>query len=220
MRERMALAAESLDFERAAQLRDVLSHLEQMEEPTVVMEVEGGDRDVIGYARDGDDAVIALLRIRAGKLLARDHQFVENVDERAGRRRARDVSRRPVSAARGARARAAAPVRRRGPRASSRSRSSARRSMCRSAVRGASSIELAQQNARHLLEEAAAHGRRDRGARRRSRLRAAAAARTAEGAALASSASTSRTRRARTPSRRASGSRTAGRIAPSIASSR
>ncbi|MEO6526024.1 MAG: excinuclease ABC subunit UvrC [Gemmatimonadaceae bacterium] len=80
VRERMALAAESLDFERAAQLRDVLTHLETMEEPTVVMEVEGGDRDVIGYARDGDDAVIALLRIRAGKLLARDHQFVENVD--------------------------------------------------------------------------------------------------------------------------------------------
>jgi excinuclease ABC subunit C len=80
LRERMALAAESLDFERAAQLRDVLSHLEKMEEPTVVMEVEGGDRDVIGYARDGDDAVIALLRIRAGKLLARDHQFIENVD--------------------------------------------------------------------------------------------------------------------------------------------
>jgi excinuclease ABC subunit C len=80
LRERMALAAESLDFERAAQLRDVLSHLEKMEEPTVVMEVEGGDRDVIGYARDGDDAVVALLRIRGGKLLARDHQFVENVD--------------------------------------------------------------------------------------------------------------------------------------------
>ena len=63
-----AVAAESLDFERAAQLRDVLSHLERMEEPTVVMEVEGGDRDVIGYARDGDDAVVALMRIRAGKL--------------------------------------------------------------------------------------------------------------------------------------------------------
>ncbi len=77
--ERMAFAAASLDFERAAQLRDVLAHLEKMEEPTVVLEVEGGDRDVIGYARDGDDAVVALLRIRGGKLLARDHQFVANV---------------------------------------------------------------------------------------------------------------------------------------------
>ncbi|MEO8337683.1 MAG: excinuclease ABC subunit UvrC, partial [bacterium] len=80
---RMALAAESLDFERAANLRDVLSHLERMEEPTLIMQMEGGDRDVIGYARDGDDAVIALMRIRGGKLLARDHQFVENVSEEA-----------------------------------------------------------------------------------------------------------------------------------------
>jgi excinuclease ABC subunit C len=81
VRERMELAAESLDFERAAQLRDVLAHLEQMEEPTVVLKVEGGDQDVIGYARDGSDAVVALLRIRGGKLLARDHQFVDNVEE-------------------------------------------------------------------------------------------------------------------------------------------
>src|SRR5919107_4418513 len=54
VRERMDLAAESLDFERAAELRDALRHLEQMEEPAVVMTIEGGERDVIGYARDGD----------------------------------------------------------------------------------------------------------------------------------------------------------------------
>ncbi|HTE45260.1 MAG TPA: excinuclease ABC subunit UvrC, partial [Gemmatimonadaceae bacterium] len=81
VRERMELAAESLDFERAAELRDALRHLEQLEEPTVVMAVEGGDRDVLGYARDGDDAVIALMRIRGGRLLAREHQFLENLEE-------------------------------------------------------------------------------------------------------------------------------------------
>src|SRR4029078_6018139 len=81
VRERMDLAAESLDFERAAELRDALRHLEQMEEPAVVMTIEGGDRDVIGYARDGDDAVIALMRIRGGRLLAREHQFMENLEE-------------------------------------------------------------------------------------------------------------------------------------------
>ena len=81
VRERMQLAAESLDFERAAELRDALNHLERMEEPTVVLNVEGGDRDVLGYARDGDDAVVALMRIRSGRLLAREHQFLENLDE-------------------------------------------------------------------------------------------------------------------------------------------
>ena len=80
VRERMDLASEQLDFERAAELRDVLHHLERMEEPTVVLEVEGGDRDVIGYARDGDDACVALLRIRSGKLLSREHRFLTNID--------------------------------------------------------------------------------------------------------------------------------------------
>jgi len=80
VKERMDLAAEQLDFERAAELRDVLHHLEQMEEPTVVLEVEGGDRDVVGYARDGDDACVTVLRIRGGKLLSRDQRFLEHVE--------------------------------------------------------------------------------------------------------------------------------------------
>ena len=80
VRDRMDTAAASLDFERAAELRDALRHLERMEEPTIVLEVEGGDRDVVGYARDGDDACVTVLRIRRGKLLARDHRFVENIE--------------------------------------------------------------------------------------------------------------------------------------------
>ena len=83
VRERMELAAESLDFERAAELRDALKHLEKMEEPTVVVRVAGGDSDVIGYARDGDDASVAILRIRGGKLLARENRFLENIADEA-----------------------------------------------------------------------------------------------------------------------------------------
>ncbi len=80
VRARMEEAAEKLDFERAAELRDVLHHLGRMEEPTIVLRVEGGDRDVVGYARDGDDACVTMLRIREGKLLAREHRFLENVE--------------------------------------------------------------------------------------------------------------------------------------------
>ncbi len=80
VRERMETASAQLDFERAAEMRDVLRHLERLEEPTVVVEVEGGDRDVIGYARDGDDACVALLRIRGGKLLARTPHLLDNIE--------------------------------------------------------------------------------------------------------------------------------------------
>ncbi|MCC6245739.1 MAG: excinuclease ABC subunit UvrC [Gemmatimonadaceae bacterium] len=80
VRARMLEASERLDFERAGELRDALRHLERMEEPTVVLEVEGGDRDVVGYARDGEDACVVVLRIRQGKLLARDHRLMEHAD--------------------------------------------------------------------------------------------------------------------------------------------
>ena len=80
VRARMEQASAQLDFERAAEYRDALHKLDDMEEPTVVLEVEGGDRDVIGYARDGDDACVATMRIRGGKLLAREHRLLENVE--------------------------------------------------------------------------------------------------------------------------------------------
>lgn len=80
VRERMQSASEALDFERAAEMRDALNHLTKLEEPTEVLQIDGGDRDVVGYARDGDDAVVVIMRIRGGKLLAREHRFLENVE--------------------------------------------------------------------------------------------------------------------------------------------
>jgi excinuclease ABC subunit C len=79
VRDRMDAAASALDYERAGEMRDMLAALEKMEEPTVIVEVEGGDRDVIGYARDGDEGCVVMLRIRGGKLLAREHQYVANL---------------------------------------------------------------------------------------------------------------------------------------------
>ena len=80
VRQRMQNASDAMDYERAAELRDALRHLEQMEEPTVVLRVEGGDQDAVGFARDGDDACVVVLRIRSGKLVARDQRFLENVE--------------------------------------------------------------------------------------------------------------------------------------------
>jgi excinuclease ABC subunit C len=77
LRERMQTASAELDFERAAQLRDALQWLEQVEQPQTVELVGGGDVDAIGLARDGDDACGVILRIRGGRLIAREHRFLE-----------------------------------------------------------------------------------------------------------------------------------------------
>jgi excinuclease ABC subunit C len=77
LRDRMHTASVELDFERAAQLRDALQWLEQVERPQTVELVGRGDADAIGLARDGDDACGAILRIRDGRLIAREHRFLE-----------------------------------------------------------------------------------------------------------------------------------------------
>ncbi|HMA42103.1 MAG TPA: excinuclease ABC subunit UvrC [Gemmatimonadales bacterium] len=77
LRERMRQAAVEQDFERAAQLRDALQWLEQVERPQSVEQVGGDDADAIGLARDGDDACGVFLRIRSGRLIAREHRFLE-----------------------------------------------------------------------------------------------------------------------------------------------
>ena len=75
----MAQASERLDYERAASLRDTLTWLEQLESPAAVETIGTGAADVVGYARDGNDAVGVVLRVRDGKVMSRDHRFLENV---------------------------------------------------------------------------------------------------------------------------------------------
>ncbi len=77
----MQAASEREDYERAKELRDTLKWLVEADTPATVDVIGTGDADVIGYARDGDDAVGVLLRIRDGRVIGREHRFLENVDE-------------------------------------------------------------------------------------------------------------------------------------------
>lgn len=81
LRQRMEEAAARLEFERAAELRNAIRWLDQLERPQVIETVGGPDVDVIGFARDGDDAVGVVLKVREGKVVARERQFLHNLAE-------------------------------------------------------------------------------------------------------------------------------------------
>ena len=76
VRERMQAAADAMQFELAAELRDALRRLDQIEEPQTVDRVGGGTCDVIGLARDEDDACAVVLKVREGRLVGREHTFL------------------------------------------------------------------------------------------------------------------------------------------------
>jgi excinuclease ABC subunit C len=81
VREAMIEASGQENYERARDLRDALRWLERLEEPASVEVMGTGDADVIGYARDGDDAVGVLLRVRDGAVVGREHRFLEGLEE-------------------------------------------------------------------------------------------------------------------------------------------
>jgi excinuclease ABC subunit C len=83
LRGMMQAASGREDYERARDLRDTLRWLEQVETPPTVETIGTGEADVIGYARDGDDAVGVLFRVREGRVVHREHRFLENVEEEA-----------------------------------------------------------------------------------------------------------------------------------------
>jgi excinuclease ABC subunit C len=81
VREAMLAASEREDYERAREMRDALRWLDRLEEPVSVEVIGTGDADVVGYARDGDDAVGVLLRVRGGRVVGREHRFLEGLEE-------------------------------------------------------------------------------------------------------------------------------------------
>ncbi len=62
----MKSAAKSLDFERAARLRDQVTALRRGGEIQRVAEVSDRDRDIYGYYREGESAVVTVLLVRDG----------------------------------------------------------------------------------------------------------------------------------------------------------
>lgn len=81
VREAMLGASQRQDYERAGQFRDQLKWLEQVESPSGVETLGTGDADIVGYARDGDDAVGVFLRVREGRVVLREQAFLENLGD-------------------------------------------------------------------------------------------------------------------------------------------
>jgi excinuclease ABC subunit C len=79
--DRMRVAAEAMDFERAARLRDVLPALDALAREQRVQKLGGGNHDIVGLARDGALAVGVVMRIRRGVLLGRDTQRFSDIED-------------------------------------------------------------------------------------------------------------------------------------------
>jgi excinuclease ABC subunit C len=81
IRKTMLEASEKLDYERAAILRDQLTAIEQIHEKQKVINVSGGNIDVIAGAKYLDQSRMEVFFVRKGKLIGRDQFIMQGTAE-------------------------------------------------------------------------------------------------------------------------------------------
>lgn len=77
----MKAAAASLNFEKAARLRDGIRALTIMQNQNIVEDFDSEDRDYIAHFTEGELVSFTVLKLRGGKLTGRDNFRVESLAE-------------------------------------------------------------------------------------------------------------------------------------------
>lgn len=72
----MKRQSEAMEFEEAAKTRDLLSSVKFVAQKQKMSYDERENRDVIACAKEGKDAVVQVFYIRDGKLIGRDHFYI------------------------------------------------------------------------------------------------------------------------------------------------
>jgi len=76
LKEEMKQASDDLEFEKAAQLRDLIADIERVTGSQKITSSDEGDRDVIGISSKDDRAVAQVFFIRKGKMTGREHFYL------------------------------------------------------------------------------------------------------------------------------------------------
>ena len=77
----MEEAAENMDFERAAVVRDQLAAVRRISERQRVTVMGGRDQDIVGLARIEDEACVELIAVREGKMLGHQQFTLQGVSD-------------------------------------------------------------------------------------------------------------------------------------------
>jgi excinuclease ABC subunit C len=80
LKAQMFEAAEAERYEEAAPLRDALRTLEALGSRQKMATVAGEERDIFGYHRQGDEAVLQVFSMRSGKVVDRDSFFLDKLE--------------------------------------------------------------------------------------------------------------------------------------------
>ncbi len=78
--EKMMVAAEKMEFEKAAQYRDQLKAIDVIVSKQKVISAATTDQDIIAFAREDGDACVQVFFVRYGRLIGREYFLLDNTE--------------------------------------------------------------------------------------------------------------------------------------------
>ncbi|HRD01266.1 MAG TPA: excinuclease ABC subunit UvrC [Candidatus Saccharicenans sp.] len=84
LRQKMDQAAQGLKFEQAAHWRDTLRSLERFKETQRVISTGKENMDIVGYARQGEQAAVFIFHMRTGRIRSSSGRSLGNLPEGEG----------------------------------------------------------------------------------------------------------------------------------------
>lgn len=81
LEEKMNKASEELDFEEAIRYRELLGSVKKVTQKQKITHSDGEDKDIIGLAKDENDAIVQVFFIRSGRLIGREHFYMTQVSD-------------------------------------------------------------------------------------------------------------------------------------------
>ncbi len=73
----MEQSAENMEFEEAAQYRDLLRSVSSIAQKQKATMTDQENRDIIAFAKDQDEAVVQVFFVRNGQIIGREHFYLK-----------------------------------------------------------------------------------------------------------------------------------------------
>ncbi len=80
LEEQMQKYSEEMEFEKAAEYRDLLQSVRQIAQKQKITDLNGDDKDVIAVAKDGESVIVQVFFVRDGKILGREHFYMKQTE--------------------------------------------------------------------------------------------------------------------------------------------
>lgn len=81
--DKMNDASMDLNFEKAAEYRDLINSVRNVAQKQKITDVNGVNRDIIALARQDESVIIQMFFVREGKMVGREHYYMKHAQEEA-----------------------------------------------------------------------------------------------------------------------------------------